>query len=175
MPRWGTVGSEQTHVRCANGFLRRAVSVSRRADIQRDRQRGIAPVNRANRSDRRRRWADPSLGRKTDGAVARRADADRSCVGGNDDVGAHPRDIVVPRRRRRGGIPNSRANRPAVGCQWADGPLGRKAKGADARCAVADRSCFGGIDDVGAHPQDIVVPRHRRRGGIPMAKPIGPP
>ena len=32
MPRWGTVGSEQTHVRCANGFLRRVVSVSRRAD-----------------------------------------------------------------------------------------------------------------------------------------------
>ncbi|MCX7429304.1 MAG: hypothetical protein NTW96_27230 [Planctomycetia bacterium] len=112
-------------------------------------------------------WADGPLGRKAKGADARRAIADRSCFGGIDDVGAHPRDIVVPRRRHRGGIPDGRTDRPAVGCQWADGTLGWKAKLAVARRAIADRSCFSGNDNVGAHPRDIVVPRRRRRGGIP--------
>jgi hypothetical protein len=112
-------------------------------------------------------WADGPRGRKAKGAVARRAVTDRSCVGDNDDVGARPRDIVIPRHRRRGGIPDDRTDRLTVGRQWASCPLGRKAKGVIARCADADRSCVGDNDDIGAHPRDIIVPRHRRRGGIP--------
>ena len=104
-------------------------------------------------------WADGPLGRKAKGADARRAVADRSCFGGIDDVGAHPRDIVVPRHRRRGGIPDGRTDRPAVGCQWADSPLGWKAEGADTRRAVANRTCGGAVDVIGTRPRDVGVPR----------------
>ena len=138
--RLGDVGVGRTRVRAANVLLRRSVSVGCRANIQRDRRRGIAPVGRTVRSAGGCWWADVFSGRVAKGAVTRCAVARIRDVA-VDIVGAHLRDVVVPLRgaqsgreakrsvRRRGGIPVSRTVCSARGCLRADVPPGQRANG----------------------------------------------
>ena len=84
LPRWGDVGVGRTRVRTANVIPRRPVSVGHRANIHRDRQRGIAPVGRTVRSAGGCVWDSASSGRGAEGAVARYA------VAGIHDVAVGP-------------------------------------------------------------------------------------
>ena len=172
------------------------MSVGRRANIHRDRRRGIAPVGRTVRSAGGCWWANVFSGRVAKSAVARCAVAGIRDVA-VDIIGAHPRDVVVPLRgaqsgreakrsvRRRGGIYASRTVRSAAGCQWVDVPPDRSVRGSVARCAIAYRIRDVAIDIVGTLPRDAVVPLRgapsgreaerrsvRCRGGIPASRTV---
>ena len=95
--RLGDVGVGRTRVRAANVLLRRSVSsVGCRANIHRDRRRGIAPVGRTVRSAGGCWWADVFSGRVAKSAVARCVARVRNVAA--HIVGAHPCDVVVPQR-----------------------------------------------------------------------------